>query len=93
MQTPRIAAAPRKGIHRDEAAKRRIQIPRSEVVEREMAVKELACVEVLIRSRTGFVKQISKGIVGVGIGDNARCVGEGASAAEAVIVVIAGGGS
>jgi hypothetical protein len=44
----------------------------------------------IIGGGSGFVKQIPKGIVIVGIADSFAVVGQGACAAEAVVVVVAG---
>lgn len=75
-------------IHRDKPSDGWIHVSGSQVIEAEMAVKELAGIQVFIGGIAGFVKQIPKGIVRIRIRDDVGVVGEGAGTAEAVRVVV-----
>ena len=89
MQAERISTETVKGILGHEAAEGRIHVAGTQVVEPDIGVKELSCIQVLINGHPGFVKQISERIVGVGIGDGLAGVGQGACAAEAVGMIVA----
>ena len=67
MQAVGIAFPPSKFIHRHKAPNGWIHIARPQVIESEMAVKELACIQVSILRDAAFVKQIPEGIVMVGV--------------------------
>ena len=90
MQGIWITVSSGKGIHRHKPSDGRIQVARSQIVEASICVKELACVQISIDCDTGFVKQISKGIVIVGVSDDCATGREGAGAAEAIIMIIGG---
>jgi hypothetical protein len=66
MQAVGITVSSGKRIHRDKSPDGRIHIPRSQIVEANIRVKELSCKEMIIGGGTGFVKEISKGIIRIG---------------------------
>ena len=90
MEAVWITVSSGEGIHRDESPNSRIHVPRPQVVEADIRVKELACKEMIIGGDASFVKQIAKGIISVGIRHGFAAGGEGSGAAEAIIVIITG---
>ena len=89
MQAVRIVMKTCEWVLCDEAAEGRIHIAGTQIVEPDIGVKELSCIQVLIDGHADFVKQNPKRIVGVGIGDGLGAVRQGACAAEAVGMVVA----
>jgi len=86
MQTIGITIPAGKAIHRHKPPHCRIQVAGAQVVEADMGVKELACKKMSIAGRAGFVKQISKGVAIVGIGDGCAVVAQGTGAAKSIII-------
>ena len=86
MQAIGIAIPSGEAIHRDKAPDGRIQVARPQVVEASIGVKELACVQMSIGCHAGFVKEISKGVVGGSIADDCAVVDQGAGAAKSIII-------
>jgi hypothetical protein len=88
MQTIRITIHSGKRIHRDKSPDGWTHVPCSQVGEANICVKELACKQIRIGGNAGFVKQISKGIVIVGVCDGFGTAGQGARTPQSIIVII-----
>ncbi len=72
------------GVHAHKPANHSIHVSCSQIVEAGIRIKELACKKMIIGGGSGFVKQISKGVVIVGIADSFTIIGQCPCAAEAV---------
>lgn len=64
-----------------------VVVPCAEVVEAEVLVVLFAAIQVVIRCRACGVEQVAEGIVVVGVGDRAGCVGQLPDAAAAIVPV------